>query len=177
VSQSDVPAFLVHAKARKREGVLAATNRARTEAQITLLEFLLPSHLRVFARTQKSSHVSGLPDSGFTLIEMIVALAIFSLAALALVKLQGATVRNTATVDTKAMAQIVANNIAVEAMTDVGPPTIGKSEGQEANGGQNWRWMRTVAKTADPKIVRIDIAVADPRGLPVAALTLARVTP
>jgi general secretion pathway protein I len=116
-------------------------------------------------------------ENGFTLIEMMVALAIFSLAALALVKLQGATVRNTATVDTKAMAQIVANNIAVETLTDPSPPTIGKAEGQEANGGQTWRWTRTISKTADAKIVRIDIAVADPRGLPVAALTLAKVTP
>jgi general secretion pathway protein I len=115
-------------------------------------------------------------ESGFTLIEMIVALAIFSLAALALVKLQAATVRNTVTVDTQAMAQIVANNIAVESLTDPVPPTIGDSDGQEANGGQTWRWSRTVAKTADPKIVRIDIAVADPRGRPAARLTLARIT-
>jgi general secretion pathway protein I len=115
-------------------------------------------------------------NAGFTLIEMMVALAIFSLAALALVRLQGATVRNTATVDAQAMAQIVANNIAVESLTDSGVPTIGDSSGQEQNGGQAWRWSRTVATTADPKIIRIDIAVADPRGRPAARLTLARIT-
>ena len=107
---------------------------------------------------------------------MMVALAIFSLAALALVRLQGATVRNTAIVDAQAMAQIVANNIAVESLTDPGALTVGDSSGQEQNGGQSWQWSRTVATTADPKIVRIDIAVADLRGRPAARLTLARIT-
>ncbi len=107
---------------------------------------------------------------------MMVALAIFSLAALALVRLQGATVRNTATVDAQAMAQIVANNIAVESLTDPGAPAIGDSSGREQNGGQSWRWSRSVATTADPKIVRIDIAVTDPRGRPAAQITLARIT-
>jgi general secretion pathway protein I len=60
------------------------------------------------------------PDSegGFTLIEMMVALVIFSLAALALLRLQGATVSNTARLQDQAFAQIVARNIAVETMTD-----------------------------------------------------------
>ena len=59
-------------------------------------------------------------ESGFTLIEMLVALAIFSLAALALLRLQGATVTTTGQLQDQALAQIVARNIAVEALTD--PP-------------------------------------------------------
>lgn len=114
------------------------------------------------------------PDSGFTLLEMMVALAIFSLAAVALVRLQGATVRNASAVEAQAMAQIVANNLAVEAMTDAEPLSIGSSNGDEQNGGRKWRWRRTIAKTADPAIVRIDIAVADERGQRLSALTLAR---
>lgn len=113
---------------------------------------------------------------GFTLIEMMVALAIFSLAALALVRLQGATVRNASAVEAQAMAQIVANNLAVEAMTAPGAPSIGKSDGSEQNGGRQWRWRRTIAKTADPAIVRIDIAVADAGGRTLSTLTLARLT-
>jgi type II secretion system protein I len=56
-------------------------------------------------------------QQGFTLVEMMVALAIFSLAALALLRLEGATVANTARLDDQAMAQIVARNIAVETLT------------------------------------------------------------
>nr|MDQ4088649.1 prepilin-type N-terminal cleavage/methylation domain-containing protein [Pseudomonadota bacterium] len=40
-----------------------------------------------------ASH-GGSPEAGFTLIEMLVALAIFSLAALALLRLGGATAAN-----------------------------------------------------------------------------------
>ena len=60
------------------------------------------------------------------------------------------------------MAQIVANNIAVESLTDTGAPAVGDSNGTEQNGGQAWRWSRTVATTADPKIVRIDIGHQGP---------------
>ena len=45
-------------------------------------------------------------SSGFTLIEMLVALAIFSLAALALLRLGGATAANSARLQDQAMAQI-----------------------------------------------------------------------
>jgi general secretion pathway protein I len=57
-------------------------------------------------------------QAGFTLIEMLIALAIFSLAALALLRVEGNTLVNTARLSDQAMAQIVARNIAVETLTD-----------------------------------------------------------
>ena len=50
-------------------------------------------------------------EEGFTLIEMLVALAIFSLAALALLRLGGATATNSARLSDQALAQIVADNV------------------------------------------------------------------
>jgi general secretion pathway protein I len=111
---------------------------------------------------------------GFTLIEMMVALAVLSLAALALLRLQGATVSSTAVIETRALGQIVANNLAVEALTDVVPPPLGKSEGVVENGGRKWRWSRVTKRTADVRIVRIDISVVDEFGRPGGALSLAR---
>ena len=55
-------------------------------------------------------------EMGFTLIEMLVALAIFSLAALALLRLGGATAANSARLNDQALAQIVAKNLAVETL-------------------------------------------------------------
>jgi general secretion pathway protein I len=106
---------------------------------------------------------------------MLVALAVFSLAALALLRLEGATVKNSAEVETRTMGQIVANNMAVDALTDPLPPPLGKSEGVIDNGGRKWRWVRTATRTADTRIVRIDIAVADENGRPAGRLSLARV--
>lgn len=113
-------------------------------------------------------------DSGFTLIEMMVALAIFSLVALTLLKLEGAILRNSGEIEAQAMGQIVAHNMAVEILTDPRPPPLGKAEGVIDNGGRNWSWTRTAALTADPRLVRVDIAIRDEAGRPAGALTLAR---
>ena len=86
-------------------------------------------------------------EAGFTLIEMLVALAIFSLAALALLRLGGATATNSASLSDQAIAQMVARNLAVETLSDPQPPVFGTSRGDAANGGRRWRWTRTVSRS------------------------------
>lgn len=112
--------------------------------------------------------------AGFTLIEVMVALLVFGLAALALVRLQGAGIRGTAVVDAATVAQIVARNVAVEAMTDPRPPAAGRSEGVEVNAGRRWRWVREVRPTGNASILRIDVRVADQGGTTRGALTMVR---
>ncbi len=116
-------------------------------------------------------------EHGFTLIEMIVALAIFSLAALALLRLEGATLTGTARVADTTIAQIVARNLAVGILTDPGPPTIGASTGDVVNDGRTWHWAQDVRRTDDARIVRVDLAVADDRGRRLSQLSLARAVP
>lgn len=111
---------------------------------------------------------------GFTLIEVMVALMVFGLAALALIRLQGAGIRGTAGVEAATVAQIVARNVAVEAMTDPALPAAGRVEGSEVNAGQRWRWVREVRPTGDARIVRIDVAVADATGTTRGQLTMVR---
>nr|WP_295371296.1 type II secretion system minor pseudopilin GspI [uncultured Sphingosinicella sp.] len=113
-------------------------------------------------------------QEGFTLIEMLVALAIFSLAALALLRLEGATVANTARLQDQAMAQIVARNLAVEAMTDPVAPAFGSESGSTANGGRSWRWTRTVGRSPEPRIQQIQIDVQSQLGPESARLTIFR---
>src|SRR3546814_3358742 len=50
-------------------------------------------------------------ETGFTLLEMLVALAVFSLAALALIRLQSVTLHTAAGLDGKTLGQIVAHNL------------------------------------------------------------------
>jgi general secretion pathway protein I len=111
-------------------------------------------------------------DRGFTLIEVLVALAIFSLAALALVKLDSATIRTGEAIERRQIARIVLNNLAVEALTDPVPPALGQSEGDLSNGGRSWHWRRTVGR-ADG-IVRIDLGVADQAGQILVRQTIVR---
>ena len=113
-------------------------------------------------------------DDGFTLIEVLVALAIFSLAALALLRLQGAAFGTVAHLDERAIGAIVARNQAVELLTDAQAPSFGTERGVETNAGREWRWTRVVRRTADVRLQRVDITVASPEGQQVASLTTVR---
>jgi len=96
---------------------------------------------------------------------MMVALAVFSLAALALIRLEGASFRGAATVDRSLLAGIVARNVAIDALTAAQPPALGTVRGDEANGRRAWRWTRTISPVGDGnRVLRIDVAVADASG-------------
>lgn len=105
-------------------------------------------------------------EQGFTLIEMLVALAIFSLAALALLRLGGATAANSARLGDQALAQIVARNLAVELLTDPEPPAFGAAQGEAVNAGRRWRWTRSVMRSPEARIQQIEIAVEPEAGGP-----------
>lgn len=113
-------------------------------------------------------------ETGFTLIEMLVALAVFSLAALALLRLEGATLANTHELDRRSIAQLVARNVAAETLTDPAAPALGESNGSEVNAGRNWRWARQTTRTGDERVVRVDISVTDEAGDMLARLTIVR---
>jgi len=113
-------------------------------------------------------------EAGFTLIEMLVALAIFSLAALALLRLGGATAANSARLTEQALAQMVARNLAVEALTDPQPPTLGVTTGSLTNAGRQWRWVRNVERSPEARIQLITIRVDGQQGIGGATLTLFR---
>ena len=98
--------------------------------------------------------------AGFTLVELLVALAVFSLAALALLNLSAENTRSAARVETRTLGGVVAENLAVEAMIGASV-SEGSASGQTALAGRTWRWTRTVTATDDPDLLRIDIRVRD----------------
>ncbi len=117
---------------------------------------------------------SNVAERGFTLIEIMVALAVFSLAALALVRLEGATVRGASIIDEDVAAELVARNVALDALTEAEAPMPGRTSGAETNGGRAWRWTRKVSSVGDARVVRIDVAVANRRGQVVGRVTMIR---
>ncbi len=95
---------------------------------------------------------------GFTLIECLVALAVFGLAAMALLNLSGESTRSAARVETRTLGGIVADNVAAEAMIARDLPS-GSISGQASLGGREWRWVRVVSATDMPGVGRIDVRV------------------
>lgn len=107
-------------------------------------------------RCRADRHVS---DAGFSLVEMVVALAVFSLAVLGLLNLAGENTRTAIVIEERVLAGVVADNRAVEAMTLEVPELAGATSGTETAGDRIWRWTREISPTDDDAIVRIDIIV------------------
>ena len=111
---------------------------------------------------------------GFTLIEVMVALVVFGLAVLALVRLEGAGIRGAGLVGEALSARLVARNVALDAYTGPDAPAPGRTTGTEANGGRDWAWTRAVSAVGDAGVTRIDVVVADRTGQVRSRLTMVR---
>jgi len=98
-------------------------------------------------------------DGGFTLIEVLVALSIFSIAVLAVLKAQGESVIASAAVEERAMAEIVAENRLIETVLSVELPQPGEQAGTAELAGREWIWTQVVSATADADLSRIDVSV------------------
>lgn len=100
-------------------------------------------------------------ERGFTLIEMLVALSVFSLAALALLRLDGFAVATTVDLDSRMAAQIVLQNEAALIATDPGPIVRGTTSSSVTNGGRSFMIRRTITPTADARLVRVDLSAVE----------------
>lgn len=101
---------------------------------------------------------------GFTLVEVLVALGVLSIAVVALVKVQGESAAAASAARARLMAQIVAENRMVETMSAVEAPVAGATTGEERLAGQTWTWTQEIAETGNRDITRIDVAVRGPEG-------------
>lgn len=100
-------------------------------------------------------------EAGFTLLELLVALAVFSVAALALLNLAGETQRSAAALESRALAQLVAENVAVDSALAPLADAEGVRFGEESLAGRTWRWERRTLPTEDPALVRVEIRVRE----------------
>ena len=102
--------------------------------------------------------------AGFTLIEVLIALAVFSLGALTLLKVSGESARAAARVEDRTLGAIVAANVGAESLI-ASAVADGESAGQAVLAGRTWRWVQTISPTDDPLMQRIDVRVSTSEGL------------
>jgi general secretion pathway protein I len=100
-------------------------------------------------------------EEGFTLIELLVALAVFAIAALTLLRMEGASIARTADLDQRLLRETVAQNLAVEWLTDPLPPSLGDSAGQVSNAGRRFAFTRRVEPAGDAGVVRVAVSVRE----------------
>lgn len=96
---------------------------------------------------------------GFSLIEVLVALVVFALAAVALLNISTGVVRTTARLEDRALALIVAENLAVETTLFDGRLELGLTEGVDAMAGRSWAWRRVVTETDNPALLQVTLGV------------------
>lgn len=113
-------------------------------------------------------------EAGFTLMEMLVALSVFAIAALALMRLDAFAVSSAADLDDRFAARVTAQNEAALAATDTDALVRGGTRRQVDNLGRKFDVRRTVTPTDDSRFVRIDIDASEVSGRARSRLTIVR---
>lgn len=105
-------------------------------------------------------------NKGFTLLEVLVAMAVLALALGAITQSIGSTTSNVSHLKTKTFAHWVAMNRVAEHQAMQEYPNVGTNEGSEEMGGTEWFWKETVAEAplaangfSIENVRRIDIEV------------------
>jgi general secretion pathway protein I len=100
------------------------------------------------------------PESrGFTLIEVVVALAILGIGMLAVFKTIGDTVHNVAELRDRSFAEWIADNRITEVRISGEMPSVEETAGEVEFAGRQWHWLTKVSQTQVQGLRRIDVSV------------------
>jgi general secretion pathway protein I len=96
---------------------------------------------------------------GFTLIEVVVALAIVGVGMFAVFKTIGDTANNVTFLRDRTIAAWVADNRITEMRLTGQMPSVDETEGEVEMAGRRWHWVAKVSQTPVEGIRRIDLSV------------------
>ncbi|WP_456296444.1 type II secretion system minor pseudopilin GspI [Vibrio sp. AK197] len=107
-----------------------------------------------------------LSSRGMTLLEVLVALAIFATAAIAIIRSVSQHVNTLSYLEEKTFASMVADNRMALVMLSDGKVTAQK--GKQSLAGQEWYWQVTPVKTASDLLQAFTVSVASSeKGTPI----------
>jgi general secretion pathway protein I len=97
--------------------------------------------------------------SGFTLIEVLVALIVVGLGMLAVIQTVSQTASNTSYIREKTIAHWIAMNQLTKVRLEPNAPALDKSSDEVKMAGRDWRWTMEVKQTPVESIRRIEVSV------------------
>lgn len=96
---------------------------------------------------------------GFTLLEVLVALAILALSAAAILRQAHLNIKQQQTLELKSSALWMADDVLTLVMAQAQWPPLGRVEQEQTLEGQNWRVITEVQATPDPLMRKIEVSV------------------
>lgn len=96
---------------------------------------------------------------GFTLIEVVVAMAILGIGMLAVFKTIGDTVHNVDELRDRSFAEWIADNRLTEVRISGEMPSVDETAGEVEFAGRQWHWVTKVSQTQVQGLRRIDVSV------------------
>ena len=96
---------------------------------------------------------------GFTLLEVMVALAVLALAMGALIKTSSDYTGNQIYLRDRTLTTWVARNVLVQHQLENQWPRVGERKGTLKMGWQEWEWLANISQTDEEKLRRIDVEV------------------
>lgn len=97
---------------------------------------------------------------GFTLLEVLVALAIFALVAASVLTASARSLQTAARLEDKTLALWIADNQMIELQLEEPPPGVGSRQGRVEYAGRSWQWQARIADTVHPALRRVELWVA-----------------
>ena len=98
---------------------------------------------------------------GFTLVEVLVALAILAVALAAGFRSVAQSADGATALKARTLALWVAQNQLAAAQVQTPPPAVGERSGRETQAGAEFAWRAVISGTPNPAFRRIEITVAD----------------
>jgi general secretion pathway protein I len=97
---------------------------------------------------------------GFTLLEVLVALAIFALVAASVLTATARSLQTASRLEEKTLAMWIADNRLAELQLSKSPVADGREQGEVEFAGRRWQWQSEVQATSESDMRRVTLWVA-----------------